>query len=67
LDSISEQDGSIVVKLRPAYIHRSDGVPGIDPGSGWVQDAVIELRRRIVEGTLSQRGLVEKIQLRLAA
>jgi hypothetical protein len=45
LDSISEHDGSIVVKLRPASLHKNDGVPGIDLGRGWVQEAVITLRR----------------------
>ena len=28
----------VIVHLRPAYVHRSEGRPGIDPGSGWVQD-----------------------------
>jgi hypothetical protein len=30
---------SVSVQLRPAYIHASDGEPGIDPGTGSLQDA----------------------------
>ncbi|MFA5193095.1 MAG: hypothetical protein WC740_20490 [Verrucomicrobiia bacterium] len=32
-----------VLSLRPAYIHRSSGRPGIDHGTGWVQDATITI------------------------
>lgn len=34
--SIVEDDGTIVLELR-AYLHQSDGRPGIDPGTGWSQ------------------------------
>jgi hypothetical protein len=27
-----------VVRFAPAYVHRSAGSPGVDPGSGWLQD-----------------------------
>lgn len=57
--------GSLLVRLGPAYLHRSEGHPGFDPGSVWVQDlelvfseAVLEsdfteLPRRLLDGSLS--------------
>src|SRR5436190_21801707 len=34
--AISRVAGAVVVRLS-AYVHRSSGRPGIDPGSGWSQ------------------------------
>ena len=33
-------DGDLlVVSLTPAYLHKSNGQPEIDPGTGWTQNA----------------------------
>ena len=37
-----------------AYVHRSAGEPGSDPGSGWVQEATLTIRRAVVSGSLPQ-------------
>lgn len=38
-----DDEGSVaIIFLRPAYIHESDGEPGVDAGNGIVQD--VELR-----------------------
>lgn len=29
----------MIVHFRPAYLHKSEGRPGIDSSTGWVQDA----------------------------
>jgi hypothetical protein len=62
---VTSSEGSVIVQIRPAYLHRSEGRPGFDPGSGWVQDldlivsdAVLEssfteMPRELVHGTLS--------------
>jgi hypothetical protein len=42
LDSVEIIDGILIVSLRPAYVHQSRGVPGVDEGSGLVQDIAIE-------------------------
>lgn len=42
LDSVEINDGILLVSLRPAYVHKSRGVPGVDVGSGFVQDISIE-------------------------
>jgi hypothetical protein len=41
LSAVSFRDGSAVVSLSPAYVHRSSGVPGTDVGSGWSQPATL--------------------------
>ena len=42
--SSAQTDGpTVTVVVSPAYIHRSDGAPGIDSGTGWLQKAVIVL------------------------
>jgi hypothetical protein len=70
---ITQSGGSIVVHFRPAYVHRSEGRPGIDPGSGWLQDldlvvseAVLisvftELPRTILDGSLTVDGVIDSI------
>jgi len=34
----------------PAYIHESDGVPGRDAGSGWVQQAILHVHNANIDG-----------------
>jgi hypothetical protein len=41
LAAVSFRDGCAIVSFRPAYIHHSQGVPGSDPGSGWLQNATL--------------------------
>ena len=38
LASITFEGRDAVLLLRPGYIHRSEGRPGVDEGSGWLQD-----------------------------
>ena len=38
----------------PAYIHQSEGVPGQDAGSGWVQKAILHIRGASMEGAFSE-------------
>jgi len=41
LSAVTFGDGSAIVSLSPAYVHRSPGTPGSDAGSGWTQDATL--------------------------
>lgn len=62
---VSQHGSSVTVHFRPAYLHRSEGRAGIDPGSGWVQDIDLifsdafvsshffEVPQSISEGSLS--------------
>ena len=38
VETVETTAETVVVRFRPAYIHRSEGRPGIDSGSGWLQD-----------------------------
>ena len=41
--------GDAVLQLDAAYVHRSEGRPGIDPGSGWVQDIDLVISEAAIE------------------
>src|SRR4051794_26044842 len=36
---IACRDGAVIVHFRPAYLHKSEGRPAFDAGTGWVQEA----------------------------
>jgi hypothetical protein len=42
----------VIVHSLPAYLHKSDGQPGYDPGTVWVQDAQLISVGASVEGDL---------------
>jgi hypothetical protein len=43
--SIDFEAGTTIITFSHAYIHHSDGVPGIDPGSGWSQRAELRINQ----------------------
>ncbi|MDB6033500.1 MAG: hypothetical protein JWM16_3838 [Verrucomicrobiales bacterium] len=47
---IDESNGTIVLRFLPAYLHKSEGRPGLDPGTGWVQDAQLVFTEGIASG-----------------
>jgi len=49
VESVVQVGQVIRIALRPAYVHRSAGNPGIDPGSGYVQDFVLEFGTARIE------------------
>ncbi|MBN9689581.1 MAG: hypothetical protein J0M24_05030 [Verrucomicrobia bacterium] len=48
--TIDGQLGEMIVHFRPAYLHKSQGRPGNDAGTGWVQEA------RLIFGDASVNG-----------
>jgi hypothetical protein len=44
LAAITCSGEELVVSLSPAYIHRTTGSPGVDPGTGWLQPATLTFR-----------------------
>lgn len=50
LVSVADDGGHVVIDLKPAYIHRSTGTPGVDPGGGWVQDVILRVENGAIEG-----------------
>jgi hypothetical protein len=49
LASICPRGGDLVLRLASAYVHRSAGRPGIDPGSGWTQVLDLVISEATVE------------------
>jgi hypothetical protein len=46
---INRQDSTVIVHFLPAYLHKSEGRPAFDRGTGWVQEA----RLIFTEGSVS--------------
>jgi len=47
--------------LMRAYIHKSKGIPGIDPGTGWVQNAELQIKQ------LYSYGGIPAIRVRISS
>ena len=43
ITSIEFDAGTAIITFSHACIHQSDGVPGVDPGTGWSQKAVLRV------------------------
>jgi hypothetical protein len=54
LQSIAISVGDVVLDFSSAYVHQSDGRPGIDTGTGWTQHAVLRVRGDVVSGSLTR-------------
>ncbi|MEN8763749.1 MAG: hypothetical protein ABF290_15095 [Thiogranum sp.] len=51
---------NITIQFEPAYLHRSDGEPGISPGSGWHQNAELVFRSASIDGPPDSEGSVSE-------
>ena len=49
LAGISSVGCDLVLRLAPAYVHRSAERPGIDRGTGWLQDIDLVIAEAVVE------------------
>lgn len=47
---IANQNGTVIVRFLPAYLHKSEGRPGFDRGTGWVQEAKLSLAHASFSG-----------------
>jgi hypothetical protein len=54
LERILLTDRSVQLHFSSVYIHPSDGRPGIDADSGWVQRAILHIDGPEVEGAFSE-------------
>jgi len=43
LSKITQVNTTIILHFDKAYIHQSEGIPGIDKGTGWIQAIDIQL------------------------
>jgi hypothetical protein len=54
LESVSISQGRAELTFSSAYIHQSEGIPGRDAGSVWIQKAVLRIYRVDVKGAFSE-------------
>jgi hypothetical protein len=54
LASISIQAGEALLSFSKVYIHESAGRPGVDEGSGWVQEALLRIGDAAVKRSFSK-------------
>jgi hypothetical protein len=54
LDAISVRDGEAMLHFPCVYIHESTGTPGVDAGSGWVQEALLRISDAAVTRSFSK-------------
>jgi len=54
LDAVSVRDRQAVLRFSSVYIHESDGKPGVDLGSGWVQEALLRISDAVVKRSFSK-------------
>ena len=52
VDRICQNGNNSVVLFSEAYIHRSVGRAGIDPGTVWIRSATITFKDGVITGTL---------------
>jgi hypothetical protein len=54
LADVSFSQGEAHLHFSSVYIHQSEGVPGRDAGSGWVQKAILRIQDAKVKGVFSE-------------
>ena len=54
LDAVSVRDGQAILHFPSVYIHQSVGTPGVDAGSGWVQEALLRIGGAAVKRSFSK-------------
>jgi hypothetical protein len=54
LDALSLDNGDAVLRFSHLYIHETEGVPGIDAGTGWSQEGKLTISGAVVEGSFSE-------------
>lgn len=53
LASIRPDGGRVEITLAPGYIHKSRGIPGVDPGTVWVQNVALTIEDSKIEKDIS--------------
>lgn len=54
LSHISFSQNEAQLHFSALYIHESDGVPGVDAGRGWYQQAILRIQNAKVEGVFRE-------------
>lgn len=51
-DGVRKDGTDLTLRFSAAYTHQSGGKPGVDAGSGWVQEAILHVRGGSVNGEI---------------
>ncbi len=51
-DSLERDGANVTLRFSAAYIHEADGEPGRDAGSGWIQEARLQVVGASLSGTI---------------
>jgi hypothetical protein len=54
LAAVVPTDSGVIIRLAPAYVHRSVARPGFDAGTGWTQPVEMLFASGVVEGKLPE-------------
>jgi hypothetical protein len=54
VESVCTKDGCVTLNFSEAYIHRSEGQPGVDSGSGHIQAAKFSVGEAHFDGNLAE-------------
>jgi hypothetical protein len=54
LDALSLHNGDAVLHFSHLYIHETEGVPGVDAGTGWSQQGKLTIDEATVDGSISE-------------
>ena len=49
LFSVNQKNGTAILHFDKAYVHQSEGKPGIDSGTGWLQSIDLEIAGTVIE------------------
>lgn len=51
-ESVRREGKDLALRFSAAYIHESSGKPGVDAGSGWVQEALLHVKDGSMKGEI---------------
>jgi len=53
-ESVRREGADLTVRFSAAYVHQSSGEPGVDAGSGWVQEALLYVKDGSMTGEIRE-------------
>ena len=54
LGSLTTDRGLLVLHFSSAYVHESEGIPGVESGTCWMQEAYLKIGNAVVVGFFSE-------------
>ena len=51
-DGVEREGADLALRFSAAYIHQSEGKPGVDAGSGWVQEVRLHISDAALSGVI---------------